>query len=108
MKHALEVAKRVFQVGGHDCACVASLTGPATLANQVFGRDEGAKHMRDVKELLVRMTEAFCQTRPDMLIFMEGRPLALAELDLTHRRIYNTLKNISAYYDIPVGLYLQG
>jgi hypothetical protein len=29
-------------------------------------------------------------------------------VNLSHRRIYNTLKNIAAHYTIPVGLYLEG
>jgi hypothetical protein len=87
---------------------VAALTGPVTLANQLFGRREGPKHLGDVKHLVVRVAEAFCKTRPDALAFMEGRPLALTTVDRTHQRLYQTLKNIAAYYNIPVSLYLQG
>lgn len=108
MKNALEAAKRVFQVCRDQRACVSSITGPMTLATQLFGHEEGAKHLGESKQLVVRVAEAFCQTRPDVLIFMEGRPLALTELNLTHRRIYNTLKNIASYYNLPAALYLQG
>jgi len=108
IKHALEAADRVFRICRNERACVAALTGPVTLASQVYGREEGPEHVGDTKELIVRVVEAFCKTRPDALIFMEGRPLALAELSIKHRRIYNTLKNIASYYSIPTGLYLQG
>jgi len=108
MKHALEVANRVFQVCRHERACVAALTGPVTLATQLFGQEQSAEHIAEIKQLAVRVTEAFCQIRPDVLLFMEERPLASTEINLTHRRLYNTLKNISAYYNIPIGLYLQG
>jgi len=108
MKYALEAAKRVFMVCRQQKACVAALTGPVTLASQLFGREEGPKHIGEVKQHVVKVAEAFCQTRPDMLIFMEGQPLALAEISFAHRKIYNTLKNISAYYNVPAGLYLQG
>ncbi|UCF57721.1 MAG: hypothetical protein JSW15_04470 [Deltaproteobacteria bacterium] len=108
MKHALEAARRVFDVCRQQRACVAALAGPVTLASQLFGRDEGPEHIGDVKQLVVRLAEAFCQTRPDALVFMEGRPLASAELSLAHRRIYNTLKNIASYYNIATGLYIQG
>ena len=108
IKYALETAKRVFGVCGNDRACVAALTGPVTLANQLYGQEEGPKHIGDVKQLAVRVIEAFCQTRPDMLIFMEGPTFALTEVNLAHRRVYNTIRNIVGYYNIPVALYLQG
>ncbi|UCF93551.1 MAG: hypothetical protein JSW39_05145, partial [Desulfobacterales bacterium] len=108
LKHALEVARRVFQLCQKERACVAALTGPVTLASQLFGRADGPTRIGDVKPALVRAVEAFCQTRPDVVIFMEGRPLALVQLGIAHRRIYNTLKNILSYYNIAAGLYLQG
>jgi hypothetical protein len=108
MKSALDAAERVFSVCRTEKACVAAMTGPVTLASQLFGREDGPKRIGEVKHLVVRVTEAFCQTRPDVVIFMEGRPLALADVGLPHRRIYNTLKNILDYYNISAGLYLQG
>jgi hypothetical protein len=108
MKNALEVAARVFQVCRTEKACVAAMTGPVTLASQLFGREEGPKRVAEVKPFIVKITESFCQVRPDVLIFMEGRPLALSEVTIAHRRIYNTLKNVLNYYNLPMGLYLQG
>ena len=108
MKNALEAAGRVFQVCRARRACVAALTGPVTLAHQLFGREEGEKRLSEVKQLMVRVTEAFCRIRPDVLVFMEGRPLALAEPTAAHRRLYQTLKNITSYYNLSDALYLQG
>lgn len=108
MKNALEAAGRVFQVCRAKRACVAALTGPVTLAHQLFGRQEGENHLREVKQFVVRVTEAFCRIRPDVLVFMEGRPLAQSKPTLAHRRLYQTLKNITAYYNISDALYLQG
>ncbi|MBW1700729.1 MAG: hypothetical protein JRJ50_01175 [Deltaproteobacteria bacterium] len=108
MKHALEATRRLFEVCRPNLACVSALTGPVTLASQLFGREEGPNHIGEVKQLVVQVAEAFCKTGPDILLFLEGRPLALAEPSATHRRIYNTLKNIASYYNISVGLYLQG
>jgi len=108
LKHALEATGRLFEVCRSDRACVAAMTGPVTLASQLYGREEGPKHVKEVKQLVVQVTEAFCKTGPDVLIFLEGRPLALAGPNATYRRIYNTLKNIAAYYNICAGLYLQG
>jgi len=108
MRNALEATSRVFQMCRSERACIAAVTGPATLASQVFGRDQGPTRVKEVKHLAVRVTEAFCRTRPDVLIFMEGRPLALADLTPAYRRTYQTLKNIVSYYNIHAGLYLQG
>jgi hypothetical protein len=108
MKHTLETAKRVFQVCRNERSCVAALTGPATLATQLFGQEQGPGRMGEIKQLVVRVTEAFCQIQPDALMFMEASPLALNEISLKHRRIYNTLKNITDYYNTTIGLYLQG
>lgn len=108
MRNTLEVTSRVFQTCRSDRACIAAMTGPVTLASQVFGREEGPSRVNEVKHLALRVTEAFCRTRPDVLIFMEGRPLALAELTPAYRRTYQTLKNIVSYYNIHAGLYLQG
>lgn len=108
MKNALEAARRVFQVCRGELACVAAMTGPVTLACQLFGREKGLDRIGEVKSLIVRVVEAFCEARPDVIIFMEGRPLGLHAVNMSHRRIYNTLKNIVSYYDIRMGLYLQG
>ncbi|MBI5585357.1 MAG: hypothetical protein HY892_16215 [Deltaproteobacteria bacterium] len=108
MKNALEAAGRVFQTCRRQRACIGALTGPVTLARQLFGPEEAQNHLPEVKELVVRVAEAFCQTRPDVLVFMEGRPLASVKPDLTQRRLYQTLKNITGYYNLFNALYLQG
>ena len=108
MQYALESARRVIDVCQNDRACLVALTGPVTLSAQLFGQEHGPGRMADCKQLLVRITEAFCRLRPDGLLFMEEGSPAMAEVNPACRRIYNTLKNIAAYYAIPAGLYLQG
>ena len=107
MKLALETAARVFEVSRKEQACIAALTGPLTLADMLFGRGKGADHLGEIKQLIVQVAEAFCKTGPDVLIFMEGRSLGSAEINLSHKKIYNTLKNITGYYDVKAGLYVQ-
>jgi len=104
----LEAARRIFHVCRNERACIAAITGPVTLASQLFGREEGPKRLGEVKEVVVRVTDALCKIRPDFIIFMEGRPLALVDVGMPHRKIYNTLKNILSYYNVHGGLYLQG
>lgn len=107
MKHALEAARRVFQVCQQSRACVAALTGPATLATQLFGPEQAVTRLAEVKPLILKATEAFCQMRPDVIIFLEGRALAQEGPTPAQRRLYNTLKNVAGYYDVLSGLYLK-
>lgn len=107
MKHALETARRVFEVSRRDQACIAAMTGPITLASYVFG-SEWPDHLNEVKQRMVQVAEAFCKSSPDVLIFLERGPLAsVSKVTLGHRKIYNTLKKIAQYYDVRTGLYLQ-
>jgi hypothetical protein len=108
MQYALEAGRRVISVCGNDRACVVALTGPATLSAQLFGREGGSGRAADCKGLLARITEEFCRLRPHGLTFMEECSLITTGVNASQRRIYNTLKNIAGYYNIPAGLYLQG
>jgi hypothetical protein len=105
--HSLEATKRVFDSCRKERGCVAALTGPATLATQLYGDDWPAR-IGDVKTHIVPVLEAYCATRPDAIIFTEGNALGQGKLSIKHRKIYNTLKNITSYYGISSGLYLEG
>ncbi|MCB2227094.1 MAG: hypothetical protein KQH53_10490 [Desulfarculaceae bacterium] len=107
LKVALEKTRQIFEVSRSSRACVAVLTGPVSLAGQLFGLEEGAARLGEIKPLAVRVTEAFCATRPDVLIFLEGHALAREPITMAQRKIYNTLRNLVAHYDIPVGMFLQ-
>jgi hypothetical protein len=107
IQHALEAARRLFETCRSEVACLVALTGPVTLASQLFGPEEGPERTREVKPLLVRVAEAFCATRPDVLLFLEDSP-AWTGPTPAHRRTYNTLKNIASHYNVASGLYVQG
>ena len=107
LRNAREAATRVFQVCRAQRACLVSLTGPVTLAAQLFGPEEGSQRISEIKLAVVKVAETFCQTRPDVVVFTEGYALTRGEVSPAHRRIYTTLKNVAAYYNIPVALYLE-
>ena len=107
MKVALEKAHQIFEISRSARACVAAMTGPVSLAGQLFGPEEAIARLGEVKPLAVRVTEAFCATRPDVLIFLEGRVLAGNQIGMPQRKIYNTLRNLAAHYDIPIGMFLR-
>jgi hypothetical protein len=87
---------------------VAALTGPVTLASQLFGEQEGPDRTQELKPLMVRVMEALCATQPDALLLLEDRPLASEGPASAHRRVYNTLRNIASHYNVALALYLQG
>ncbi len=105
---ALEVMRRLFPTMAGTCGCVAVLTGPVTTAAMLFGPAGAVKRAADIKAPVLRCVEAACQTRPDLLLFMEGAGFLTGGVTPAHRRIYGTLKNVATYYNIPVGLYLRG
>jgi hypothetical protein len=108
MKHALETARRLFETCRSDYACVAALTGPMTLARQLFGEEEGPGRALELKPLMVRVAEALCSTQPDALLLLEDRPLASEGPSSAYRRVYNTLRNIASHFNVAPALYLQG
>jgi len=107
MRHAIDTATRVFQVCRQEQACIAAMTGPVTLAGMLFGREQASARLNEVKQLMVTVAEAFCKSCPDVLIFLEGSGFASEKVSLSHRKFYNTLKNIAGYYNVKAGLYLQ-
>lgn len=108
LSNAREAASRVFQVCRSERACLVALTGPVTLAAQVFGSEEGPQRLSELKPVVMKVAESFCQSRPDVVVLMEGEALTRAEVSPAYRRIYTTLKNVASYYNIPVALYLEG
>jgi hypothetical protein len=108
MRVALEVMRRAFPVVTTTHACVAMLTGPVSSATMLFGREAAMERVREAKASIVRCVEAVCETRPDLLLFMEGIGFAADGMTPAHKRIYSTMRNIASYYNIPVGLFLRG
>lgn len=104
----LETAQRLCQTTKAEGACVLAVTGPATLARQVFAAQPDKPVLEQLKPLLVEVVEALCQGRPECLVFMESGAALACEVTPDLRRIYNTLKNIAAYYGVMAALHLDG
>ena len=103
----LEAARRLCQTRGEG-ACLLAVTGPATLARQVFGLEATKDLLEQLKPVLVAVVEELCKSRPDFIVFMESDPDSAAPLTPELRRSYGTLKNIAAYYGVASALYLDG
>ena len=107
LPHALEAARRTFEVTRSQRSCVAAVNGPLTLAARLFPGHRAEAGLAEIKETLIAVYEAFCKIRPDMLLLMESGPLVTGEIRPALKRLYFTLKKIAAYYDVASALYIQ-
>ncbi|MHB1024400.1 MAG: uroporphyrinogen decarboxylase family protein [Desulfobacteria bacterium] len=109
LKSALDVAGRVFPGVRSRRGCVSVLTGPGTLATQLFGPD-AVNRLAEVKPVFVRLPELLCAERPDMICLWEEASSLFPQgkLPPACRRVYNTIRNIASYYCIPLAVALVG
>ncbi|MBI5921727.1 MAG: hypothetical protein HY847_08730 [Betaproteobacteria bacterium] len=104
----LETAQRLSQTARPERACVLAITGPATLARQVFAAKPEKPVLEQLKPVLVEVVEGLCQGRPECLVLRESGVSATGDVKPDLRRIYNTLKNIASYYGVMTALHLDG
>ncbi|WP_417624234.1 hypothetical protein [Paremcibacter congregatus] len=101
---AVDAFSRMVQTEQNYFGCIAAMAGPLTLAEKMLGN---ADQVAELKSQTVEMAEAYCKNRPDILILREGRALGGAHIGMPHRKAYNTLKNMAAYYSVPLGIYIE-
>ena len=103
---ALDAINRLTQIARRDTGCIACLTGPVTLSEQLFPGDE--QGLSKAKELCVALIEKMSECRPDLLLLREGPALGQRALGMPERKAYSTIKNMVSYFDVPLGIYLEG
>ncbi|HEY0837485.1 MAG TPA: hypothetical protein VGE72_26465, partial [Azospirillum sp.] len=102
-----DTLKRAFEPARGTLGCVAALPGPATLARRTSGRTD--KDTLDaVRPVLTRMAEAVCQTRPDLLVFLEDADARSVPVDGTLKRAYAAARKVAAYYDAGTAVHVTG
>ncbi|MCB1662144.1 MAG: hypothetical protein H6995_09700 [Pseudomonadales bacterium] len=101
---ALEAFNRITQTERAHYGCMACLSGPIGLAQTLYA-DIG--RAGDLKQTMVELAEAFCKSRPDLLIFREGAALGNTAIGMPERKVYNTLKNMASYFNVPLAIYLE-
>lgn len=101
---ALDAFGRLVQTERGYFGCIATMAGPISLAKNMLG--DGGR-VGELKQKTVEIAEAFCKTRPDILLLREGAALGQAKIGMAQRKAYNTLKNMAAYYSVPLGIYLE-
>lgn len=103
LKVAIEAASRLFQVSRGAHGCIAAMTGPATLVSQIYGQAGMADGLSALKPALVSVAEAYCKTRPDILLLLETQA-RLSAGDSRLRRTLSAIKNVASYYDVRLGI----
>lgn len=104
---AIETAGRLFPMLSRRVGCIAAMVGPMTLAEQMFGRQDGPSRVAELRGLQVQVAEAFCHTRPDLLLFVEGRALGGAGIGMPERKAFNTLRNVAHHFNVATAVYLH-
>ncbi|QIB66062.1 hypothetical protein [Kineobactrum salinum] len=102
----VEACERLVQTQRDNTGCVAAMSGPLTLARSIYGQD-GEARVGDVKPLVVAMAEALCKARPHLLLLREGAALGQSTSAAAQRKVYNTLKNMAAYFSVPLAIFLE-
>lgn len=105
---AVETADRLFQIirGAHGC--IAAMVGPLTLANQIYGEEGAREGLSTLKAAVVLVAEAFAKTRPDILLLIETVNMTGCANLSHYRRIISAIKNVGSYYNIKLGIYVEG
>jgi hypothetical protein len=84
------------------------MVGPVTLAAQMFGDEAALQRVAELKQTQSAIAKALCETRPDLLLFLEKAPFGKTEIGTAERRAYNALRNIARYYDVAPALWMEG
>ena len=102
MPLALEVARRLISLLGHDVVVALVISGPLTLSNRLWGREEAhdEQALEKATKLIAEIVKRFCELRVDLVV--------IAEADIGHSnpeiyaRAISSLKSavkICHYYD---------
>jgi len=105
---AIETANRLFQVLRKTHGCIAAMPGPMTLVSQIYGEVDLVDGLSALKPALVSVAEAYCMTRPDILLLIETQTSVVGQSGSLLRRIFNAIRNVASYYDVRVALYVEG
>lgn len=109
---AVETVKRLAASAGRSYVCVAGMAGPGKLSSQLLPPGEIEAGMRSVKKQYMAVSESYLKTQPDMLLLFEqmgsmGGSMG-GSISPVFARLYSTLRNQAAYYNVPLAVYFEG
>lgn len=90
----VEAIRRLTAEGGRPVVPV--LPGPVTLAT--------ASDTDTAKAVLTAIVEAIGEARPALLLFDESAAPADDLSGMGARKLFNTLRNVASYFDVPLGI----
>lgn len=103
----LECVGRLAETTRPELELVVALPGPGRICSSL-GMAMDRASMEHIKPGLVKLLEMVGERRPDLVVLDEAGDgdTALAAVD--YRRVCNTLKNVTEYFGIPLGLRVSG
>jgi hypothetical protein len=105
---AIETVKRLVAPAGRNYGCAAAMAGPGKLASQLFPHGEVEAATRAIKKHYMTVAEAYLKTQPDMLLLFEQTGGTNGSVSSATARLYSTLRNQAAYYNVPLAVYFDG
>ncbi|BBE33243.1 hypothetical protein [Sphingosinicella microcystinivorans] len=90
----VEAVRRLAAEGGRPV--VPILPGPVTLA--------ATSDADAAKEVLTGIVEGIGEARPALLLFDESTVPASELAGMGARKLFNTLRNVTSYFDVPLGI----
>jgi hypothetical protein len=105
---AVETVKRLAASVGRSYACIAGMAGPGKLSRQLFPPGGIEAGMRSVKKQYLAVSESYLKTRPDMLLLFEQMGSMGGSITSVFARLYSTLRNQAAYYNVPLAVCFEG
>ncbi|MEX6725453.1 hypothetical protein ABU113_13325 [Sphingosinicellaceae bacterium M-36] len=101
---AVETANRLSGEGATPFARVVTITG--LLAGHAGGAGDTPGEAE--RERMTALVEQVCKARPDLVLLLEGAALGTASVSIALRKLYNTLRNVAGYFNVPLGVMLSG
>jgi hypothetical protein len=108
MESLFETVRRLVETLHPTRDVIVALCGPATMTHHLFAAAPDRASLDLLKPGMVKTLEMLCASRPDMVVldeFLEGAQL-VATPDF--RRFCNTLKNVTEYFNVALGLRVSG
>lgn len=104
----IETAHRLVETEHPVRDVIVAISGPATLARRVLNSPPDRIALDELKPGLVKTLEKLCACRPDMMVLDEYLEQEMLIATPDFRRFCNTLKNVTEYFNVALGLRVSG
>lgn len=103
MNALVECVRRLAETVRPARELAVALPGPAALCHHL-GLAVDRVSLDGIKPGLVKLLEVMSECRPDLVVLNETAATAGAYAGTDYRRICNTLKNVTAYFGVPLAI----